>query len=85
VLTFITLDAAIDHCRAQNAKSVFIIGGNKVYEAALPLADKLFVTEVHQRINGDTKFPDYDRREWTETARENGPEYSFVEYVRTTR
>jgi dihydrofolate reductase len=85
VLTFITLDAAIDHCRAQNAESVFIIGGNKVYEAALPLADKLFVTEVHQRINGDTKFPDYDRREWTETARENGPEHSFVEYVRTTR
>jgi dihydrofolate reductase len=85
MLKFKSLDAALDHCRAHNVESVFIIGGSKVYQLALLLADKLFVTEVHQRINGDTKFPDYDRREWTETARENGPEHSFVEYVRTTR
>jgi dihydrofolate reductase len=82
VLTFANLDTALDHCRQQNAASVFIIGGGKVYQLALPLADKLFVTEVHRRVNGDTKFPDYDRREWTETAREDGPECSFVEYVR---
>jgi dihydrofolate reductase len=83
VLIFANLNAALDHCRAQKADSAFIIGGNKVYEAALPLADKLFVTEVHQRVNGDTKFPDYDRTEWTETARENGHGYSFVEYARS--
>jgi dihydrofolate reductase len=83
VLTFASLNVALDHCRTQNANSVFIIGGNKVYEAALPLADKLFITEVHQHINGDTKFPDYDRIEWTETARENGPGYSFVECARS--
>ena len=53
-----------------------------MYEAALPLADKLFVTEVHRRVDGDTKFPDYNRREWTEVAREDGPECSFVEYTR---
>jgi dihydrofolate reductase len=82
VLTFPNLDAALDHCRRQNERSVFIIGGSKVYEAALPLADKLFVTEVHRRVDGDTKFPDYNRREWTEVAREDGPECSFVEYTR---
>ena len=85
VLTFASLDAALDHCRAQNTESVFIIGGSKIYQLALPLADKLFVTEVHQRVNGDTKFPDYDRTEWAETARESGPECSFVEYVRSNR
>jgi dihydrofolate reductase len=83
VLTFASLDAALNHCRGQHADAVFIIGGSKVYQLALPLADKLFVTEVHQRVNGDTKFPDYDHREWAETAREDGPEYSFVEYVRS--
>jgi dihydrofolate reductase len=82
VLRFASLDAALGHCRAQNAESVFIIGGSKIYQRALPLADRLFVTEVHQRVNGDTKFPDYDRGEWTETARGDGPEYSFVEYAR---
>ena len=83
VLTFAGLDAALDHCRAQNTETVFIIGGSKVYQLALPLADELFVTEVHKQVNGDTKFPDYDRRDWTETTRENGAECSFVEYVRS--
>jgi len=83
VLTFASLDAALDHCRGQNHDSVFIIGGNKVYQRALPLADKLLVTEVHQRINGDTKFPDYNHTEWTETAREDRSEHSFVEYSRS--
>jgi dihydrofolate reductase len=83
VLTFATLDAALDRCRANNVESVFIIGGSNVYQQALPLADKLFVTEVHKCINGDTKFPDYDRAEWTQTARKHGPECSFVEYVRS--
>jgi dihydrofolate reductase len=82
VVIFVSLDAALDHCRGRNHDTVFIIGGRKVYQLALPLADKLFVTEVHQHVNGDTKFPDYDHREWTETARKDLPEYSFVEYVR---
>jgi dihydrofolate reductase len=82
MLAFATLDGALDHCRVQNAESAFIIGGSKVYQLALPLADKLFVTQVHQHVTGDTKFPDYNRAEWTETAREAGPKYSFVEYAR---
>src|SRR6266436_6004954 len=73
VLTFASLGAALEGCREQNHDSVFIIGGSKVYQLALPLADKLFITEVHQDVNGDTKFPGYDRHEWTETTRENGP------------
>jgi dihydrofolate reductase len=82
VLSFTGLNAALDHCRGQNHDFAFIIGGSKVYQLALPLVDKLFVTEVHQRVNGDTKFPDYDHGEWSETAREDRPEYSFVEYAR---
>lgn len=104
VLTFASLDAALEYCRkgtgdhvkrgkpsgqevrgqktGAQRETVFIIGGSNVYRQALPLADKLFITEVHQRISGDTKFPDYDRGEWTEVAREGGPECSFVEYAR---
>jgi dihydrofolate reductase len=82
VLAVTSLDAALDHCRHQNEESVFFIGGSKVYQSALPLADKLLVTEVHRRVSGDTKFPDYDHRAWTEIAREDGPECSFVEYAR---
>ena len=82
VLVFRDLDAALGHCRQQGKGLVFIVGGGDVYRQALPLADKLFVTEVHQRVSGNTKFPDYDRSQWIEVARENGPECSFVEYTR---
>jgi dihydrofolate reductase len=98
VLRFGSLKAALDYCRnefgdlrSENVRGqetvaqpemVFVIGGSKVYEAALPLADKLFITEVRQNAAGDTTFPAYDRNEWIETAREDGAEWSFVEYAR---
>jgi len=82
VLKFVSLDVALGHCRQQDQEAIFIIGGSKVYEAALPLANKLFITEVHRRVNGDTKFPDFDCAEWAEIMREDGAECSFVEYKR---
>jgi dihydrofolate reductase len=82
VLTFDSIGAALDRCRQQNEKLVFIVGGSDVYRQALPQAGQLFVTEVHQRVTGDTKFPDYDRSQWIEVAREDAPECSFVEYAR---
>ena len=82
VLKFDSLDAALEHCRQQREELVFVIGGGDVYRQTLPLADKLFVTEVHRRVSGDTEFPEYDRSQWIEIAREDGPECSFVEYAR---
>lgn len=85
VFKFESLDAALDHCRRQGNELVFIVGGSEVYRQTLPVADKLFITEVHQRVTGDTKFTGYDRSQWIETARENGPECSFVEYERRVK
>ncbi|HUJ11401.1 MAG TPA: dihydrofolate reductase [Verrucomicrobiae bacterium] len=82
VLKFDSLDGALGHCRRQGEELAFIIGGGEVYRQALPIADKLFVTEVRQHVTGDTKFPEYDRGQWVETVREDHPEHSFVEYVR---
>jgi len=82
VLKFGSLDAVLDHCRRQHEEIVFVIGGGEVYRQILPLAEKLFITEVHRPVTGDTKFPDYDRGQWEEVAREDGSECSFVEYAR---
>lgn len=73
---FSSLEAALKTCNGQ----VFIIGGAEVYRAALPLADTLMLTHVHRSVDGDTKFPDYDRTQWREVSREDTPEYSFVTY-----
>ena len=62
--------------------TVFIIGGAEVYRAALPLADRLLLTHVKHPGGGDTKFPDYDRSQWTEVRREVSAECTYVENER---
>lgn len=70
-------------------EELFIIGGGQVYEQFLPFADKLYLTLVHTEAEGDTFFPDLNRDEWTEVAREsfkadekNEFDYEFVDYLR---
>ncbi|MBK19654.1 MAG: dihydrofolate reductase [Rhodospirillaceae bacterium] len=67
-----------------------VIGGANVYAAALPEADRLYITEVHMTVDGDVKFPEINQDGWTEVSREfkcAAPEetcdYSFVVYDRS--
>ncbi|HET7684608.1 MAG TPA: dihydrofolate reductase [Marmoricola sp.] len=50
---------------------VFVAGGAAVYRAALDRADAQVLTEVHLAPGGDTRYPDFDRSAWVETARES--------------
>lgn len=52
------------------AEEVMIIGGRALYAAALPLASRLFLTEVDADVSGDVRFPEYPRSEWLEISRE---------------
>ena len=68
---------------------VFVIGGAGLYAAALPLADRVCWTEVHADVEGDTVFPEWDRRAWEEVSRtahaadeRHAHPFAFVEYVR---
>lgn len=47
-----------------NSPNVFIIGGAEIYEAFLPLADRIFLTTIHSEYEGDTKFPEFVKSEW---------------------
>ena len=82
VVVCASLDQAIEHCRQHDESTVFIIGGAELYREALPRVDRLLITEVHRNVPGDTKFPELDRSQWTETAREDHTGYSFVELIR---
>ncbi len=48
---------------------VFVIGGAQIYSLALPLADRLYITEIDAVIEGDTFFPEFDRGKWQEVSR----------------
>lgn len=65
---------------AGGGDKVFVIGGASVYRQVLPDADRMVMTEVHQEVDGDTFFPDWNREDWTEVDRDDRGELSFVEY-----
>ena len=72
----------------KNVEEVMIIGGGYLYEEALPLADKLYLTFIDLEVHGDTLFPDYEKLPLTEITREkhlkddkNPYNYEFVDFT----
>lgn len=63
-------------------ETVYVAGGGSVYEATLPVADRLVLTELDAAHEGDTHFPEFDRSEWRETDRAEREALSFVTYER---
>ena len=77
------LKEAISH-----SNNVFVIGGENVYKEFMPLAKKMFLTEIELKVEGDAFFPGWSKKDWKEIARENKQDekhkikFSFVEYRR---
>jgi dihydrofolate reductase len=71
-----------------DAHSIFVIGGAQLYTQALPLADKLIITEIELDILGDVLFPSWPRAQYTRIASQPHHSfvyncgYSFVTYIR---
>lgn len=82
-----TLDAALKSC--QPDEDIYIIGGARVYEQAISMADRLCLTEVDDTpAQADAFFPDYS--DWQVVNKEAHPkderhafEYAFTDYERT--
>jgi dihydrofolate reductase len=71
---FASLDAALDRGRAQaradGVAEVCVIGGAQIYSETLPVADRLYLTEVAAEPDGDAYFPDPDPAVWGEVSAE---------------
>lgn len=77
-----------DALAAAAGRTAFVIGGAELYAHALPLADKLELTEIARDFPGDAFFPEIDPTAWREIARQPGISadelrYDFVTYERT--
>ena len=74
--------------KAENAEEIFVIGGAELYNQALPLANRLYLTELANDFAGDSWFPAILPGDWQEVSRsqpveEAGLSYAFVVYQRT--
>ena len=66
----------------------FVIGGAQIYTSALPLAQRLIITEIDAEFDCDAFFPVFDKNQWLAHSREvhhsesNGFDYAFAIYQR---
>jgi len=70
---------------AGDCDELMIIGGAHLYEQIMAEADRIYLTEIHARFEGDTWFPELDDEQWTCVSREdfarderNPFDYSFM-------
>lgn len=68
-----TLAAAIRLAEETDCKETFVIGGGEIYAAAMPIADKIYMTRVHAVLDGDTWFPVIDEKQWQLTDNRDFP------------
>jgi len=91
-----SLEAAVQRCNdialIDGIEEAVVMGGAQIYDLALPMADCLYLTEVHAEVEGDAVMPPVDWTQWREVSRErhaaqepNPYDYSFVVYERAWR
>ncbi|MBY6036733.1 dihydrofolate reductase [Fictibacillus nanhaiensis] len=63
---------SIDEVLAIDAEEICVIGGTEIFKLFLPVADRLYITEIHETFEADTFFPELDQNEWKEISRSTG-------------
>ena len=80
-----SIEKAIEVSRASEDEEIFIIGGGEIYKLGFKYVDKLYITEIYAEVDGNTYFPEWNKKDWKEISRISHPsdekhEYSF-DYV----
>ena len=73
VETFAELDVALGAAAEGAVSECMVIGGAQIYALALPIAARVYLTQVHATVDGDTFFPTLATRDWQETERQTIP------------
>ena len=83
------LELAEDIAAIDGSEELMVIGGATIYAAAIPVADRLYVTEIHAEVDGDAFLGVIDWDSWVECSRQrhlavepNVYDFSFVVYER---
>lgn len=78
-----------DALAATDSDEIMIIGGADLFATTLPVATRIYLTELDAEVEADTYFPYFDRKHWQEISRKSYPAdeqndypYNFVELVR---
>lgn len=72
-----SLDGALAHgqtlAEKRGVDEMMVVGGGQIYAATIPLADRLYITQVDVEPDGDTRFPQISPDHWRVIEREMIP------------
>ena len=80
-----SLDEALQKAKEDNTDEIIIFGGANIYQEALPITDRLYLTVVDDDKNADAFFPDYSEFKkvvFEESHKEDGLKYKFLDLER---
>ena len=83
----VTVHSVDEALESADSQEVFVIGGGKIYEQLLPVADKLYLTEIEAECpDADTYFPSFNKEEYTREViasyQADGISFSHICYTR---
>ena len=89
----LSIEEALRIAREAGEDEACIIGGGKIFELSLHIADRMYLTRIHAEIEGDAFFPEFDDvREWRlidsehfEADDKNDYPFTFLTYERAAQ
>ncbi|MES2206538.1 MAG: dihydrofolate reductase [Pseudomonadota bacterium] len=88
VLVCHSIEEALNLPQWGEHSTVFCMGGAQLYQAMLPLAQTLYLTEIQRDVVGDAYFPLWNKDEWQQVSCQAGEQcpdgwkYDFITYKR---
>lgn len=76
-----SMEDAITRARCMN-KTIFISGGRSIYELGIPFANRMLLSTIKGKFDGDTDFPDFDESQWTVVSEEDKGRYILRDWRR---
>lgn len=66
-----TMKEAIAKASHADVKEAFIIGGGEIFKEYINIVNRMYLTRVHAEVEGDTFFPDFDKKQWQLTSNQD--------------
>lgn len=83
------LENAIEFAQNEGENELFIVGGAEIYKLAMPFTDRIYLTRIHAKVEGDTHYPEPDSKLFSQIAidrrkadEQNPFDYDFIVYER---
>jgi len=59
-----SVEEAIEKAKAFDVKEIFVIGGSEIFNTSFDKANRIYLTRIHHRFDGDSYFPEVHTDKW---------------------